>query len=79
MFGEKSPHGLIWMRDNILFCTLKLSNKNNNHWPWYKHDGNDMGGYNSIREGVKEGLKGLLICINPIHFIRTFISFEISK
>jgi hypothetical protein len=38
-----------------------------------------MGRYDSIREGGKEGPKGLLICINLSHFIILFISFEISK
>jgi len=38
-----------------------------------------MGGYDSTREGVEEGSKGLPIYINSNYFTLMFIPFEISK
>jgi hypothetical protein len=38
-----------------------------------------MGGNDSIREGSKEGSKGLPIYINPSYFILMFVPLEISK
>jgi hypothetical protein len=37
------------------------------------------GDYDSTREGVEEGFKGLPISINSSIFILMFISFEISR
>jgi hypothetical protein len=55
-----------------------MINKNNNSWLQYEQDGNN-GGYDSTREGAKEGFKGLPIYINPSHFHIKVTSFEILR
>jgi hypothetical protein len=43
MFGWDSLYKLIWKRAKLCKMYIKIINKNNNRWLWYKQDGKDGG------------------------------------
>jgi hypothetical protein len=61
MVEQDSPYELIWPRAKLCKMYIKIINKNNYRWLWYEQGMVMTGGYDSTREGDKEGSKGLPI------------------
>ena len=70
MFWEKFPYSLIWSRDELCINKIIIDGCGTSRTI-------TMRGYDSTREGSKEGTKGLSIYINPSHFILKFTTFAI--